>query len=460
MSSRKANYYKPAKTAKVKSNVADGGEFIGEGTYGCTFYPHLPCTDKSTYPDSIGKIFSRKSSLQDEQRLNDKILKIDPEGRFTLPFNGVCTVDAKRISVQDKMSPCEKFTPRQKQLIYKYGGIDLKKFYKTYAIAHPDVFIDDIIPLLLPLLDGITTLVQSGLVHTDIKPDNMVYDPKKKQLFLIDFGLLTKMQDIQYHSNLLTHPYLYYPLEFLIMDAVKRRGNVSTALGEFASRMTRYSDFVKFINQVRGISIAEQIRTFTISVSKVSRYDFDNMFNSTYVRKIDIYSIGISFLEIIYKLHKNNALRVRDEQLLMKFMLLLSDMSHMDPNKRLFPEEAAIRLRDILQLQQATPSAPPSSVAPNDKKDKKCTDMLAREIKAQLEKLGLPKYGTKDVMCKRLENAHVKAANTSPSVGKKKCTDMLAREIKVELEKYGLPKYGTKAQMCERLANASPKYAI
>jgi hypothetical protein len=85
--------------------------------------------------------------------------------------------------------------------------------------------------------------------------------------------------------------------------------------------------------------------------------------------------------------------------------------------------------------------------------------MLAKEIQAQLEKLGLPKYGTKAVMCKRLENAHVKAANTSPSVGKKKCTDMLAREIKVELEKYGLPKYGTKAQMCERLANASPKYA-
>ena len=448
----------PSKSSKAKSNVADGGEFIGEGTYGCTFYPHLPCTDKATYPDSIGKIFSRKSSLDDEKRLNDKILKIDPEGKFTLPFNGVCTVDAKRISVKDKMSPCEKFTPRQKQLIYKYGGIDLKKFYKTYAFEHPDVFIDDIIPLLIPLLDGISTLVQSGLVHTDIKPDNMVYDPKKGQLFLIDFGLLMNMQDIQYHSGLLTHSYLYYPLEFLIMDAIKRRGNVSTALGQFASRMTHYSDFVKFINQFRGISIAEQIRTFTISASKISRYEFDNMFNSTYVRKIDVYSIGISFLEIIYKLHNNNALRVRDEQLLFKFMLLLSDMSHMDPNKRLFPDEAATRLRGILQppaapQAPAAPQPPAAPQAPKDKKDKKCTDMLAKEIKAQLEKLGLPKYGTKEVMCKRLENAHA-------SVGKKKCTDMLAREIKVELEKYGLPKYGTKAQMCERLANASPKYAI
>lgn len=426
-----------------KANIADGGEFIGEGTYGCTFYPHLPCTDKSTYPDSIGKIFSRKSSLDDEKRLNDKILKIDPEGKFTLPFNGVCTVDAKRISIKDKMSPCEKFTPRQKQLIYKYGGIDLKKFYKTYAVEHPDLFIDDIIPLLIPLLDGISTLVQSGLVHTDIKPDNMVYDPKKGQLFLIDFGLLMKMQDIQYHSGLLTHPYLYYPLEFLIMDAVKRRQNVGTAVGEFATRMTHYIDFMKFLNQNRQTSIAEQARTFTIHVSKNPPYEFVKLFNSTYVRKIDVYSIGMAFLEIVYKLYKNNALRIRDQVLFDKFISLLSDMSHMDPNKRLFPDEAATRLRGILQ----PPIAHQPPAAPQALKDKKCTDMLAKEIKAQLEKLGLPKYGTKEIMCKRLENAHA-------SVDKKKCTDMLAREIKVELEKYGLPKYGTKAQMCERLANA------
>ena len=411
-----------------------GGKLIGEGTYGCAFYPHLPCEGNHTYPGSVGKIFSNDASLIEEEDLSRFTQSIDPTSAFTIPLKGKCVVKKNSITKQDKQSKCSKFTQSiripQKQLLYDYGGIDLQKFSRSYAVTNVNFYIDDLIPILLPVFDGISKLVAKGWTHTDIKPANMVYEPNKNQIYLIDFGMMSSIHTIHQLKHVLVHPYIYYPPEFLVMNAFKKNQQVSSLLhNDFMRRFS--AKFISFLNKYRYFSVNTEIKTFMKKVSTMNKDSFGNKFNNSYVHKLDSYSLGMSLLEIVYNLEAHDALRIRDINVFEMFVKLLARMTHMNPELRLDPVMAYTKLELIVDKSPIS---------------KPCIELSGKEIKQRLEKANLPKYGTKKVMCERLEKHEQEKSTKS-----KPCIELSGKEIKQRLENANLPKYGTKKVMCERL---------
>ena len=65
--------------------------YIAEGSYGCVFSPPLKCLNKKkTTASQAGKIFNNRDSMEEEKELAEKINKIDPKGKWTVPYYGSC----------------------------------------------------------------------------------------------------------------------------------------------------------------------------------------------------------------------------------------------------------------------------------------------------------------------------------------------------------------------------------
>jgi hypothetical protein len=51
----------------------NGGELLGQGTYGCVFYPALPCNQNNKRPNGVGKIMELGYGTKLEKRMMNKI---------------------------------------------------------------------------------------------------------------------------------------------------------------------------------------------------------------------------------------------------------------------------------------------------------------------------------------------------------------------------------------------------
>lgn len=437
--------------------MIQGGKLMGEGTYGCAFYPHLPCKNKAGESQGLGKIFGKSKDFKEEKQLMNIIKKIDPNNDFTVPFYGECAVNTLMIKEEDKKSSCKKLkTTSQKQLIYRFAGSDLWQYFHQAQ----EVFVDDFIPLLIPLLRGITSLLHAGYTHTDIKPSNMVYDTNVNKIYLIDFGMLFKSSD--FHRYPVHFVYRYYPPEFLLMHSVNKKTPLNA---ELVKSFMKYFplDMTAFINQNRGTTVESEVLHF---IGESTPDTVTTQFE-TYLQKLDVYSLGISWLEILSILHRHKALRVRNTSLYVRFIHILNKMSDMNPNTRYTAYEAMKKLQKVISYSSPIQGETAAIEHPkvNKHADPECVKLLGKQIRLKLKEKGLAQYGSKQQMCDRLMNGvkHVKAntfkkpenMNTKEwqdnELQLRECKKKLCKEIKDMLKSKGLAQYGNKQTMCERL---------
>ena len=180
---------------RTKAPTTKGGEFVGQGAYGCTFYPAVQCQDTSAIStDDIGKVFGDKDSAEEELQNVSILKRIDPNQNFFLYPKRKCTVDTKRALSEDTRKKCNGISSAilhgQKtldQLMLSHGGKDLFTFvHSTYPQKSMSRL--QAVRLCYRAFEAVRLLVQSGWVHQDIKPDNIVHGPKGTRV--IDFGSL------------------------------------------------------------------------------------------------------------------------------------------------------------------------------------------------------------------------------------------------------------------------------
>lgn len=363
--------------------MQEGGKLLGQGSYGCVFKPHIRCIDrkKKRVNNGVGKVFEDHDEYEQEVQINNLVTQnADPDGKFTLPILATCEVRQPRN--QADVMGCRQFSTNKDvydQIIFPYAGKSVKdilsqkgttsKFWKMFIAFRP-------------LLEGLVRFEQLGYVHCDIKPHNIMV--KKGQMLLIDFGLWGRSFDIykKYRVPLLNSNNPYYPPEFKLRFNKKK---------DFTEQQFRS----KFLENFGSTQKAKKL--FDTLAIKLDT-DLSELYNNspstneytTFADKIDVYSIGMVFYRLLewcgyttkeYKRQTPQAVLVRD------LKAMLSGMVAINPRKRLSPQAALDKYRDILKLHECLKqktkdikaNLPTQQARKLKSKSKHCVDSLQNE---------------------------------------------------------------------------------
>jgi serine/threonine protein kinase len=207
--------------------------YVAEGTYGCVYRPPIKCKNGKKYTrGKISKLMTHRAANK-EVKEYEFIKKVDKDKKY---YPGppiqcdVDPVDAIRVISPDE---CQLYGENPnindyELLIYNDGGYDLKQFttkhLDKYLASNIQEQTDKFFFNALRLFEGIDFFLKKDLLHHDLKPHNIVFDPTTYRFNFIDFGLVEKksklINDIlkeKDHENF----HWSYPLEFGFLNYSK-----------------------------------------------------------------------------------------------------------------------------------------------------------------------------------------------------------------------------------------------
>ena len=272
-----------SKTVKLKRKL------IGEGSYGCVYKPAIPCKKTAKhkqmkYTNKISKfMFTRDAHKELAEYMT--VAKIDPNEKF---FLGKPTLCSPNIKAQDNSLESCKLFQEFKQvkrledysiLVMHDGGEDLVKFAKYVSELSVNSNTASIIrnfwQASFKLMTGILLLEKKGLVHQDLKPQNIVYNKSKRLAKMIDFGLMNNVKHIvqlcRNDTNRMTeYAFWTYPFEFSFLN---REAFMRIARLSFQEKIAFYEDIVQEL-KMKSSSLTKTKRGLKFSISFKLYFDY------------------------------------------------------------------------------------------------------------------------------------------------------------------------------------------
>ena len=173
-----------------------GGKAIASGGYGCVFYPALRCKNKDR-SKGISKLLRNKNAVEEyneKKKILPALKKIRKYKKYILLPEEMCEADG--LESEDKINlntKCSQFhindaTLRNYTVLnMSFGGPDLDKYFRNTEINDNFIGINKSI---IELIQHVISKYSSyGLIHSDLKPQNVLINEKDLSCKIIDWGL-------------------------------------------------------------------------------------------------------------------------------------------------------------------------------------------------------------------------------------------------------------------------------
>jgi len=262
---------------------------LGEGAYGCVHKPSIHCKTAPKpnfdYKKYVSKIMTTKNA---EQELAEFVIigNIDPKDEYHLGQPILCKPNLNEQNVKDDIKRCkhikiddiEANPDKYSLLVLKYGGTDLKALCNKYLIKYlekdKDIRTDKFWLEVHHLIKGLKFFKENGIIHNDIKPQNILFDSTNGKMKYIDFGLMrTKKAVIDSSKNNTNYLGIYhwsYPFDCGLMQ------------------QRQYSNY-KERNSNRRIYLKDSLSELIVANSKKNPFDLP-------IHKPDSFSILFTYL--------------------------------------------------------------------------------------------------------------------------------------------------------------------
>jgi serine/threonine protein kinase len=248
----------------------------------------------------------------------------------------------------------------------KYGGPDLKIFCKDvitqYLKANKWEKSDKFWLEAHHLIRGLQFFKDSGIVHNDLKPQNILYDTKTNKLMFIDFGLMqTKAELIRTSKNNTNNQAVFhwsYPLDSGFMDynsySRYKRGTTNgyrklvkdELIGMLVSDAKKNTSglklkkpeafelFFSYINPSgKDMTSAEKyafVNNFFDGLDEMVKLDYDDYLDDA-IDSVDVHGLGFTLQYILNCFKRHNAV---SETFFNKASALFADMYDSNPDNR------------------------------------------------------------------------------------------------------------------------------
>ena len=415
-------------------------KMIGEGAYGCVHKPSLHCSHASlhnfNYSSYVSKLMTT-AHAQSELAEFIVIGNLDKKNEYHLGKPFLCKPKLDKDAIK-AIKPCEHVTLKAVEanpvnyslLLLKYGGPDLKIFNEK---MNNDLWIkpngknnrekvDNFWLGIHDLFRGLLFFKKHGLVHNDLKPQNILFDPITSKFKYIDFGIMrTKLQLKLVSSNSQNSMAVFhwsFPFDCAYMNknqynkfknmSEKQQDDVNQELidlilldsGEPTTLpITKPKSFeivFAYLEESgrvpKDMTAYGYIDSFYLGLKNMVK---DNSYEKNlniFIDSIDVYGLGITLQFMANSFHRNKAIDVKTWGIMLDFF---SKMWDFNPETRILDLELLITeyeilLRQIGVLNRLKKSFVDHKVVPTPKNEEHNLNLLrGREhaLSPELEKI-------------------------------------------------------------------------
>jgi len=321
---------------------------IGKGSYGCVHKPQMKCKQKSRKKGRVSKLLVR-GEANNEMNEFEYISNADKMHKMYLGKPTMCEIDKIATNVA-AMKACgdSKYDPAQISryalLVMKDGGRNLTQFandaYNNWEVNTANVKKIELFWLEVSrLFYGLKVFQDNGLMHHDLKPQNIVYNVSTNRLNYIDFGFMTRKAEVlqmandsQYWSS---KAHWSFPWENQFLNRTKH----TTIVNKNSKNNTKFykklaedawSDFAVFFEEI--LPVGEVTNTSDMAIQMVYSYltmiaDRNHSGYNDFLTKsldtTDSYGVGIALLYVLNRTGKFISL-----ELFGKLASLFTNMVH------------------------------------------------------------------------------------------------------------------------------------
>jgi len=320
-------------------NRMQGGKIIGEGSYGCAFYPPLLCTKPIQRKRTVGKVVNEHEANH-EFSVSLALKEIPHAKEYFVLVDDVC-IPKPRAKQQEKNIKCKPINSDginledTFQLISEYAGITLQSLITIQNNQFNISMSKDIIQ---QILEGGTLLLLGGIVHSDLSTNNVLVD--KMNTRFIDFGTswshLALMPDYIPQINFEFNPVnTAVPPETSLICGILQEYDYNTIMARIGDEKVILTDIYKLL----GKSVDSQLNELDSFIKKSYSFRDSNWlsFYKIYWSKCDAWAIGCILVKMLSTVLMNTDNSNINIQVLLE---CAEGMCSMDPGKRLDASEA------------------------------------------------------------------------------------------------------------------------
>ena len=291
---------------------------IGEGSYGCVHAPALQCLDLSKnkiannkFKDPVSKIMEDHEARQEEMEYNT-IDAFDKTQQYYLGKPIKCKVSVSD-DTKNALKRCKSMSTQKINLEHYYlllmenGGMNLidycddlvaKKHSKLVMKREIEYFFI----ALHNIFNGLLMFKKNGIVHHDLKAQNIVYNSSTREMKFIDFGMMVTSNELKSQmasDGFYDSHHWSFPPE--IIHANKKRYTQNNSF-----KLSDDNRFIKTILSIvlynKNVSRTKQsvINDYINGMNNIYPYD---EFCDSFIDTFDTYGLGVGLmcvLKILY----------------------------------------------------------------------------------------------------------------------------------------------------------------
>ncbi len=237
-----------------KTDSKKSPKLVGQGTYGCVFYPGISCSGKSESVQYVTKVQKESKETDHEKAVGDHIRKKNIKKYYDYFAPVVSTCPLKLASIdKDEISKCDVIQsdsasnadpatntdsatntdPAYVSVKIRYVGKQtLKEHLLDRLLNDTPTFFGHMIETQLYLLHALEKLEQAKVIHYDLKSNNVMFHEKIQNPVIIDFGMSVKLEKIlapdvyPKYASIFFEPYEKYPpwcLDIVLLSFVVKQ---------------------------------------------------------------------------------------------------------------------------------------------------------------------------------------------------------------------------------------------
>lgn len=328
-----------------------GGKNIGEGGFGCVFYPSITCKGKEGKGKKyITKLQVHKEAAANEIRIGKRIKKIRHYPDYFAPVLSYCPIKQNKLE-DGIVKECNALNIDGDRTIIStkmtnINGTTLYKYFKNTTENGLKKTMHEIIYTFNYLVETFSILIRHGIVHFDVKSQNIMFDTDKNIPILIDFGLSMYKKDMENETLMRKQFYGYYPEYYYWCPEIHILAYIYNENTELStSIIKKICTDVVTKNRILNNSLdSQELNLYMEELINNYTEKFENKFNndtekfkkyllSTY-KTWDFYTVGLVYLDTIklFNTKKNSEGKIR---LLNLFKTMLLKIIRPNPEKRI-----------------------------------------------------------------------------------------------------------------------------